>query len=198
MIGYLEGEIIDINSLETVVLTSGWVWYTVLINDIIYSQVALNERVNFYIYHHRTENSESLFGFLEKTDKQVFTELIKISGVWWKVAMLILSLWVDKLIASVQWWDNKTIESIKWIGKKMAEKIILELKDKDFIINANVVASVKQETSIALPKDIADDIKDTLVNMWYNPKDVEKVLSKLPEDMEDIWNILPYCIRELS
>lgn len=198
MIGYLEGKIIDVNMWETVVLTSGGVWYTVLINEIIYSRIALDENVNFHIYHHKTENSESLFGFLEKTDKQVFTELIKISWVWGKVAMLILSLWVDKLIAAVQGWDNKTIESIKWIGKKMAEKIILELKDKDFIVNANIVSSVQEENIITLPRDVADDIKNTLVNMWYNPKEVEKVLSKLPEDMEDIGSILPYCIRELS
>jgi Holliday junction resolvasome RuvABC DNA-binding subunit len=80
----------------------------------------------------------------------------------------------------------------------MAEKIILELKDKDFILNANIISSVQEENIITLPRDVANDIKNTLVNMGYNPKDVEKVLSKLPEDMEDIGSILPYCIRELS
>lgn len=198
MIGYIEGKIIDIDMTQAVVLTTGWVWYCVLINEIIYSQIALEQNVNFYIYHHKTENSESLFGFLDKTDKQVFTELIKISGVWGKVAMLILSLWVDKLIAAVQWWDNKTIESIKWIGKKMAEKIILELKDKDFIMQADIVTQTEQKAQVALPRDIAEDIKNTLVNMGYNPKDVDNVLAKLPENMEDIGSILPYCIRELS
>lgn len=198
MIGYIEGKIIDIDMTQAVVLTTGGVWYCVLINEIIYSQIALEQNVNFHIYHHKTENSESLFGFLDKTDKQVFTELIKISGVWGKVAMLILSLWVDKLIAAVQWWDNKTIESIKWIGKKMAEKIILELKDKDFIMQADIVTQTEHKAQVSLPRDIAEDIKNTLVNMGYTPKDVDNVLAKLPENMEDIGSILPYCIRELS
>ena len=144
MIGYLQGKIIDLSMQECVVLTSGGVWYTVAINDVIYSRIALEETVHFHIYHHRTENSESLFWFLDINDKEVFTELIKISWVGWKVAMLILSLWVEKLIWAVQMADNKTIEGIKWIWKKMAEKIILELKDKDFIVNVNISSSSEQ------------------------------------------------------
>lgn len=198
MIGYIQGKIIDIDMTECVVLTSGWVGYTIQINELIYARVALEENVDFYIYHHRTENSEALFGFIEKYDKIVFTELIKISGVWWKVAMLILTLWVEKLIWSVQMADNKTIEWVKGIWKKMAEKIILELRDKDFVMNANIVESNNKTDSIRLESHIAADIKNTLVNMWYQPSDVDVVLSKLPAEMEDIWTILPYCIRELS
>ena len=198
MIGYLEGKIIDLSMQEAIILTWWGVWYTVLINDVIYSRIALEETVHFHIYHHRTENSESLFGFLDKADKDVFTELIKISWVGWKVAMLILSLWVEKLIWAVQMADNKTIEWIKWIWKKMAEKIILELKDKDFIVNANISSLSEQKQPIRLPISVSADIKNTLVNMWYQASDVDVVLSKLPDDMEDIWSILPYCIRELS
>jgi Holliday junction DNA helicase RuvA len=55
------------------------VGYTIQINELIYARVALEENIEFHIYHHRTENSEALFGFLEKNDKTVFTELIKIS-----------------------------------------------------------------------------------------------------------------------
>lgn len=198
MIGYLQGKIIDISMTECVILTSWGVWYTVLINDTIYSRIALDESVDMFIYHHKTENSEALFGFLEKTDKQVFTELIKISGVWWKVAMLILSLWVDKLIWAVQWWDNKTIEWIKGIWKKMAEKIILELKDKDFILNSNVVVHQSKNDVIQIQPSIADDLKNTLVNMWYTPRDVDYVFTKVPEDLQEIGEILPFCIKELS
>lgn len=198
MIGYLEGKIIDLSMQDCVILTNWGVWYTVSINDVIYSRIALEETAHFHIYHHRTENSENLFGFLDKGDKSVFTELIKISWVGWKVAMLILSLWVEKLIWAVQMADNKTIEGIKGIWKKMAEKIILELKDKDFIINATTVSSSEEKQPIRLPVSVSADIKNTLVNMWYQASDVDVVLSKLPEDMDDIWSILPYCIRELS
>lgn len=198
MIGYLQGKIIDLSMQEAIILTSWGVWYTVLINDVIYSRIALEETVHLHIYHHKTENSESLFGFLDIGDKKVFTELIKISWVWWKVAMLILSLWVEKLIWAVQMADNKTIEGIKWIWKKMAEKIILELRDKDFILNSNISVNSQEKQTIRLPISVSADIKNTLVNMWYQGNDVDNVLSKLPKEMEEIGSILPYCIRELS
>ena len=198
MIGYIQGKIIDIDMTECVILTSGWVGYTIQINELIYARVALEENIEFHIYHHRTENSEALFGFLEKNDKTVFTELIKISWVGWKVAMLILTLWVEKLIWSVQMADNKAIEGVKGIWKKMAEKIILELRDKDFVVHANIMTSENKSNTIRLESHIASDIKNTLVNMWYHPSDVDVILSKLPEGMDDIGTILPYCIRELS
>jgi Holliday junction DNA helicase RuvA subunit len=198
MIGFIQGKIIDIDMTECVILTNWGVGYTIQINELIYARIALEENVEFHIYHHRTENSEALFGFIEKYDKTVFTELIKISWVGWKVAMLILTLWVEKLIWSVQMADNKTIEGIKGIWKKMAEKIILELRDKDFVVNANIVTSENKTDIIRLESHIAADIKNTLVNMWYQPSDVDMVLSRLPAEMEDIWTILPYCIRELS
>lgn len=198
MIGYIQGKIIDIDMTECVVLTTGGVGYTVQINELIYSRLALEENVDFHIYHHRTENSEALFAFLERYDKTVFTELIKISWVGGKVAMLILTLWVERLIWAVQGADNLTIEGIKWIWKKMAEKIILELRDKDFVLDSNIVFSKSKADNIKLEFHIASDVKNTLVNMWYQSNDVDAVLSRLPEDMEDVWSILPYCIRALS
>ena len=198
MIGFLQWKIIDISMTQAIILTQSWVWYTVLINEIIYSKLVLEEESELFIYHHRTENSENLFGFLEKADKQIFTELIKISWIWWKVAMQILSLGVENLISAVQSWDNKMIESIKWIWKKMAEKIILELKDKEFAIEIAQTISLQDNQTNNLDSDIASDLKNTLTNMWYAAKDVEEVLKKVPEDLSEIWEILPFCIRELS
>lgn len=198
MIGFLQWKIIDISMTQAIILTQSWVWYTVLINEIIYSKLVLEEESELFIYHHRTENSENLFGFLEKADKQIFTELIKISWIWWKVAMQILSLGVENLISAVQSWDNKMIESIKWIWKKMAEKIILELKDKEFAIEIAQNISLQDNQTNNLDSDIASDLKNTLTNMWYAAKDVEEVLKKVPEDLSEIWEILPFCIRELS
>lgn len=198
MIGFLQWKIIDISMTQAIILTQSWVWYTVLINEIIYSKLVLEEESELFIYHHRTENSENLFGFLEKADKQIFTELIKISWIWWKVAMQILSLGVENLISAVQSWDNKMIESIKWIWKKMAEKIILELKDKEFAIEIAQTISLQDNQTNNLDSDIASDLKNTLTNMWYAAKDVEEVLKKVPEELSEIWEILPFCIRELS
>lgn len=198
MISYLKWKIIELDFTKTSILTATWVWYEVFINEIIYSKLAIKEDSELFIYHHRTENSQNLFWFIEKDEKNIFTELIKISGVGWKVAMLILWLWINRLLEAISYEDNKTIESIKGIGKKMAEKIILELKDKDFGIDIwNKNSSEKTQNNFT-DKDLFNSIKDTLVNMWYTSKDIEKTLNNLPKWMSEIGEIIPYIIKELS
>jgi len=196
MISYLKWQIIELDFLSVTILTSGGVWYSVGINELTYSKLSLDSEVWIYVYHHITEGNQSLFGFIDFEEKKVFTELIKISWVWWKVAMQILSLWIERLVIAIQSEDNKTIEAIKWIGKKMAEKIIIELRDKDFGISLNNSETVKKANTI--PADLHTSIKSTLTNMGYNPRDIDKVLSKLPEWIDNAWNIIPYVIKELS
>lgn len=197
MISYLQWKLIELNFHDITILTSGWVGYWVVINELIYAQLTQEQEVEMFIYHHKTENSEMLFGFLEKNDKQVFSELIKISWVGGKIAMQILSLWIHRLIWAIHSADHKTIESIKWIGKKMAEKIILELKDKDFNIGRELWENKKQHMS-HISWDLFESIKDTLVNMWYQSKYIEKALNSLPDGMKNAEEIIPYLIKELS
>ena len=118
MISYLKWKIIELDFLSTTILTNGWVGYSVWINELTYSKLWLESEVWMFVYHHITEWNQSLFGFIDIEDKKIFWELIKISWVWWKVAMQILSLGIERLVIAVQWEDNKTIEWIKWIWKK--------------------------------------------------------------------------------
>ena len=196
MISYLEGKVIELDFTFVSILTSGWVWYDVGINELTYSKLWVDSEIWMYIYHHITEWNQSLFGFIEREEKKVFSELIKISWVWWKVAMQILSLWIERLILAIQWEDNKTIEGIKWIWKKMAEKIIIELRDKDFWVVINDTETIKKANTISW--DLHTSIKSTLTNMWYNSRDIDNVLWKLPEWIDNAWDIIPYVIKELS
>ena len=76
----------------------------------------------------------------------------------------------------------------------MAEKILLELKDKDFWITL----SAEPSSRVSLPQGLSESIQSTLVGMWYTPQDVARCLSLLPPDMTDAADILPYVIQELS
>ncbi len=196
MIAFLQWKVIDSDFTNVTILTNSWVWYDVWINELTYSKLCLDSEVWLYIYHHITDNNQSLFGLIELEEKKVFTELIKISWVWWKVAMQILSLWIERLVVAIQWEDNKTIESIKWIWKKMAQKILIELKDKDFGIVIGNSDTIKKANTISW--DLHTSIKSTLTNMGYNPRDIDRLLSQLPEDMKDAWKIIPFVIKELS
>ena len=200
MIGYISGKIIDISETSILLLPNSGVGYEIGINEITFSRLATKEDVNLFVYHHITEWNQSLFGFETIEEKKLFTELLKISGVGWKVALQILSLGEERLIEAVQLDDKKVIESIKGIWKKMAEKIVLELKDKDFvkthIISGNSEKSSPQQTK--LPATLLENIKGTLQNMGYQNRDIERVLATLPSDYSSVEEILPFMIRELS
>jgi len=200
MIGYIIWKILEISDTSVLVLPTSGVWYEIGINEITFGNIATREEVKLYIYHHITEGGQSLFGFETLEEKQLFTELIKISWVGGKVAQQILSLWKSRLIEAVQSDDKKTIESIKWIGKKMAEKIVLELKDKDFVqahVGGNII-SPSWWTQTTLPKTLTENITGTLLNMWYQNRDIERVLSQVPAHYSSVEEILPFMIRELS
>ena len=201
MIAYLKWKIIDLNENKLIIFVNDWIGYDVFINEKTFFELKGNKQASLFIYHHITETNQSLFGFLKKEEKQIFEELIKISGIWGKVAIQILNLWINNLSNAIANEDKKMIESIKWIGKKMAEKIILELKDKDFVQNISFYSpknSQEEASEHKIEKTLKQDITSTLTNMGYSKIAIEIALTKIPENLETIEEILPAIIKELS
>ena len=196
MISYISWIIKNIELNQVIILTNSWIWYEIIINELIYSHIINKKEIELFVYHNITENWQNLFWFLTFEDRELFKELIKISWVWWKVAQNIMSLWTTKLKIAIYEDDKKLIESIKWVWKKMSEKIILELKDKDFIKNINLQKNIKQESN-KIEKSLKDEIMSTLTNMWYNPKRVEELLQILPNDCDNMQKIIPFIIKNV-
>ena len=198
MIWYLKWKIIEIETNNITILTDSWVWYEIIINELTFWKINSldSDNLELFIFHQKTENSELLFGFLEKDEKQIFKELIKISWIWWRNAILLLNLWVDILIESIIQKDNKTIEWVKWIWKKMAEKIILELKDKDFIKNYNNISVNNYENKNDIKK--YDDIINSLTAIWYDSETIKEVLKEMPESIIETWEIIWFVIQKLN
>ncbi len=196
MICYIKWKVINLENKEVSILLNSWIWYDIFINDSTKSFLNLWEIIELYIYHHISENAQNLFGFLKIEEKEVFKGLIKISWIWGKVALNILDLWINNLIVAVKNEDKNTIEQIKGIWKKTASKIILELKDKDFI-KLSTLQNQKKDNNLNIDEDIFNQIKITLVNMWYNAKKIEEILYKLPKDMIKTWEIIQYVIKNI-
>ena len=194
MISYLKWTLLSLEFNTLTILTSGGVGYSVWINELTYAKLTRGAEVELYIHHHITEVGQSLFGFVDIEEKKVFETLLKISGIGGKVAQQILSIGIERLITAIQSEDNKTIESIKGIGKKMAEKIILELKDKDFWI----LLPKQNSHEHRLSPSLSHLIKESLTNMGYDSKEIDKRLAHLPKEFTLAKDIIPYMIRELS
>lgn len=200
MISYIKWSIKNIELNSIIVLTEFWIWYELIINELIYANIYNKNNIELYIYHNITENWQTLFWFLSIEDRFFFKELIKISWIWGKVAQNILSLWISRLKEAILDDDKNTIESIKWVWKKMAQKIVLELRDKDFIKDFEIKNKDLGRIDLkntSLKKDMKNEIMSTLTNMWYNSKKVEELLENLPSWYDSIEKIIPYIIKNI-
>lgn len=198
MLSYLKWNLIDLESSSVIMLTASGIWYELIINELTHARLLNEKETEIYVYHHITENSQSLFGFLEKEEKELFKELIKVSGIGGKVANNILSIGIDKLIKAVKMEDEATITSIPWIGKKMAAKMILELKDKDLFKHANLEIKKEWKASRKIESSLQTTVIESLTNMWYKKQDIEKVLQEIPENMTSVSEIIPFVIRNIG
>lgn len=200
MLSYIKWEMKNLEITSVIILTESWIGYEIIINELIYAHIYDKKEIELFVYHNITENGQTLFGFLTFDDRTLFKELIKISWVWWKVAQNILSLGSGRLKTAILEDDKKTIESIKWVGKKMAEKIVLELSDKDFIKTLqteNNLSTKKVWSTQQIKKDMKAEILSSLTLMWYNGKKIEDILQNLPEWYDTIETIIPFVIKNI-
>jgi len=131
MIYSLTGKISMIDE-NTVVVDTGAVAFEVICSS--YTAYKLSEKQEpqtILTYLQTREDGMSLFGFLDKKEKRLFSDLILVSGVGPKMAITILSgLPIDEIIRAIISGDVKSLSSIKGLGKKTSERIVLELNSK--------------------------------------------------------------------
>ena len=131
MIQYIHGTLSEISDGQIIVEASG-VGYGINVPSTVIGELpAVGTEVRIYTYYSVKEDSQSLFGFLYKEDREMFTQLIGVNGIGPKGALSILSvLRPDDLRMAIMTGDAKAISSAQGIGKKTAERMILDLKDK--------------------------------------------------------------------
>ena len=114
-----------------VIIEVNGIGYEVFISLATYSKIKDEESCMLYTHFHVKEDSQSLFGFLSEADKNIFLDLISISGIGPTTAMVMQSsLSTGEIKAAIVNEDVKTIQQIKGIGAKTAQRVVLELKDK--------------------------------------------------------------------
>ena len=131
MIEFIEGELLT-KGINYVVVRVGGIGCRILVSGMTLDSLPpVNKEIVLYTCLHVREDEFSLFGFLSLEEREAFTLLLSISGVGPKLALSILSrLRVEELKRVVIFGDSAVLVGIPGVGKKIAERIILELKDK--------------------------------------------------------------------
>jgi len=131
-----------------------------------------------YTYYYVREDNISLYGFLDKESLNIFKLLLGVSGVGPKAALSILSCTTpSSFILSVVTKDDKTLSKAQGIGKKLAQRIILELKDKfkDYEF-ANEKEEDKREF---LDKDVSKEAIAALLTLGYTKQEAIQAVKKV-------------------
>lgn len=114
-----------------VIVDVNGVGYELQISLNTYSHISNSGSGQLLTYLHITENGQTLFGFFGQEEKDLFLQLISVSGVGAATARMMLSgMKPDEIIRAILQGNARLLESIKGIGRKTAERLILELKDK--------------------------------------------------------------------
>jgi Holliday junction DNA helicase RuvA len=130
MIAYLDGKFV-FKSPALVYVDVNGVGYEVQISLNTYSKIQNLEKGILHTCLLIREDAHILFGFYEKTEKEMFLHLISVSGVGATTARMMLSyMKPEELAKAIVSGDSRSLEGIKGIGKKTAERLVLELRDK--------------------------------------------------------------------
>ena len=165
------------------VIECGGVGYRVQTSITTQKQLKLNTETMLYTYLNVREDAMELFGFASKGELNTFKMLIGITGVGPKVALAILSdLTSEQIAMCVSSGDSKTLTRANGVGPKLAQRIVLELKDKIKGVVDTAGFDIGKGSVIAdtgnVPKAVA-----ALAVLGYSAADVTPILSKLDPTM---------------
>jgi len=173
MITHLSGKLVEKNPTDVVIDCNG-VGYAVQISLHTYSMIPEGERIQLFTYMHVKEDAHTLYGFMQKSEREVFKLLISVSGVGTSTARTMLSsLSADEVKQAIATGDVPVIQSVKGIGAKTAQRVILDLKDK--ILKVFDIDDVSQPMS----NTNKEEALSALETLGFMRKHAEKVCARI-------------------
>jgi Holliday junction DNA helicase RuvA len=173
MIAHIHGKLIEKTPTDVVIDCNG-VGYHINISLHTYSLLPATETIKLFTYLQIKEDAHTLFGFVEKSEREIFKMLLSVSGIGASIARTMLSsLEPKQIIQALAVGDIAAIQSIKGIGNKTAQRAILDLKDKVLKVYD------LDEVSMSLNNTNKDEALSALEVLGFNKKLAEKVIDKV-------------------
>ena len=194
MISWINGELVELwqtNQKFFVLINCQGLGYEIQILESFFLKLKTNQisnrKITLWLKHIKKEDSDLLFGFTSKEQKNFFIEILSIRGVGSQIGMGILNKFsISEVINAIKTQNKKLICSVPGIGQKMSDRLILELKNKF-------------KSEIQFEEEKAKDefeIKDPEINKMI--EDLQLTLQSLNYKNKEIKTILPVIINELD
>ncbi|MDD4143153.1 MAG: Holliday junction branch migration protein RuvA [Prolixibacteraceae bacterium] len=173
MYEFIRGDIADLKPASVVIETGG-VGYFINISLSTYSKINGMKNTRLLIHQVVREDAQILYGFAEKSERDLFRNLISVNGVGAGTAIMMLSsLNADEIRAAVASGNTQVLTSVKGIGSKTAQRIIIDLRDK--------LSQYTDSSQILLSADntLQKESLSALVMLGFAKKDAENAVSKI-------------------
>ena len=194
MISWISGEPIELwqtNQKFFVLINCQGLGYEIQIQESFFLKLKTNQisnkKITLWIKHFKKEESDLLFGFTSKDQKNFFIEILNIRGVGSQIGMSVLNKYsISEIINAIKTQNKKLICTVPGIGQKMSDRLILELKNK-----------FKNEIQIEEKKSKVElEIKDP--EIYKMMEDLNLTLRSLNYKNKEINTILPIIISEID
>lgn len=200
MIAYVKGEIAELTEDNVVVEVAGVGFNVNISARVAQALPAVGEQVKLYTYTLVREDAFSLYGFLSRSELELFKKCITVSGIGPKGALAILSAMdADSLRYAILSGDVKAISKAQGIGARTAERLILELKDKVSYDDALIGLEVERGQSKDTPADGAErEAVEALTALGYGQAESLKAVRAVKDlDGMDSSAILKAALKNL-
>lgn len=183
MIATLSG-VVSEKLTDIMVIDVQGVGYGVYVTAEDYGRLTTGTKAKLYVYEYVREQAHDLFGFLTRDTKALFEQLLNVNGVGPKMALNVLSIGsTQEVRQAIAAGDVKLIQRANGVGKRVAERVVVDLKDKVGLIGVDLGTTGLLQAEDKLMKDEA---VEALVSLGYTIQDaaaaLQKVNPKLPTE----------------
>ena len=180
MIATLTGVVAE-RLADQLVLDVQGVGYGLLVPFEDAGQLQAGDSAKLYVYEHIRENAHDLFGFTKPDTKQLFEQLLGVNGVGPKMALSVLNTGSSNDVrAAIAGGDTKSIQKASGVGKRVAERIVVDLKDKVGLAGVDLATTGILQSESGLTQDEA---AQALIALGYSPQDAAQALHSVDPDL---------------
>ena len=194
MISWINGDLVDLwqtNQKFFVLINCQGLGYEIQILESFFLKLKTNQistkNITLWIKHIKKEDSDLLFGFTSKDQKNFFIEILSIRGVGSQIGIGILNKFsFSEVINAINTQDKKLICSVPGIGQKMSDRLILELKNKFKSEILSQEEKSKDEFEIKDPETnkMIEDLQLTLQSLSYKNKEINTILPIIIKEID--------------
>jgi Holliday junction DNA helicase RuvA len=178
VIGSLRGTVLERGLDGTVLLEVGGVGYHVVVSSRTLPELEPTTTAFLHIHHHIREDGQTLYGFLDRTERATFQTLIATHGVGPALAIAILATHPPTVLVDiVAGGDLAALTMVPGVGKKTAERLLVELRSRLSVPVLDPVGGNGASSAIG-------DVREALAGLGYGPEEIREALRELPADAD--------------